>query len=164
MSQQQPSPEELAKWQRRIAARANNKAWELSEKLNRTPGEDQEMLHAAHAAMHLWCIVGNENNKAHAEQLLAHVCALLGDATHAAKYFQSPSAFFSSGKCEAWEVAISRAVAANVAACAGDVSSHQSLYKEAESLIAAIPSTEDREILLATLRVVPTPKGKNLAE
>ena len=41
MSQQQPSPEELATWQRRIASRANNKAWELSEKLNRTEAEDQ---------------------------------------------------------------------------------------------------------------------------
>lgn len=70
MSQQQPGPEELATWQRRIATRANNKAWELSEKLNRTPAEIQEMLHAA---MHLWCIVGNENNKAHAELLLDHV-------------------------------------------------------------------------------------------
>ncbi len=159
MSQQQPSPEELATCQRRIAARANNKAWELSEKLNRTPAEDQEMLHAAHAAMHLWSIVGNENNKAHAEQLLAHVYALHGDATRAEQYFQGPRAFFASGQCEAWEVAISRTIAANVAACVGDVGEHKTLYLEAASLIAALPGAEDREILLATLRVVPIPQG-----
>jgi hypothetical protein len=158
MSQQQPSPEELATWQRRIAARANNKAWELSEKLNRTPAEDQEMLHAAHAAMHLWSIVGNESNKAHAEQLLAHVYALLGDATLAAKYLQVPSAFFASGQCEAWEFAMCRTIAANVAACAGDANRHQSQYEEAASLIEALESSEDREILLTTLRIVPVPK------
>jgi hypothetical protein len=159
MSQQQHSPEELATWQRRIAARANNKAWELSEKLNRTQAEDQEMLHAAHAAMYLWSIVGNESNRAHAEQLLAHVSALLGDAAGAVEYFQSPSAFFSSKPCEAWEVAMCRTIAANVAASAGDVSRHQALYHEAASLIAALPGSEDREILLATLRVVPVPQS-----
>ena len=157
---QQHSPEEFATWQRRIAARANNKAWELSEKLNRTQAEDQEMLHAAHAAMHLWSIVGNESNKAHAEQLLAHVSALLGDATRAVEYFQGSSEFFSSGKCEAWEVAMCRAIAANVAACTGDDISHQALYDDAASRIAALPRSEDREILLATLRVVPVPKNR----
>ena len=156
---QQHSPEELATWQRRIAARANNKAWELSEKLDRTQAENHEMLHAAHAAMHLWSIVGNESNKAHAEQLLAHVSALLGDAARAVEYFQGPRAFFSSGECEAWEVAMCRAIAANIAACSGDVSEHQTLYKEAASLIAALPGAEDRGILLATLRVVPIPQG-----
>ena len=159
MSQQEPSPGELATWQRRIAARANNKAWELSEKLNRTQAEDHEMLHAAHAAMYLWSIVGNESNKAHAEQLLAHVSALLGDAARAVAYFQGPSAFFSCALCEAWEVALCRAIAANVAACAGDVKGHQALYDDAASLIAALPGSEDREILLATLRVVPIPQS-----
>ena len=159
MSQEQHSPEELATWQRRIAARANNKAWELSERLNRTPAEDQEMLHAAHAAMHLWSIVGNESNHAHAELLLAYVYALLGDAIHAARYFQGPDAFFVGGQCEAWEVALCRSIAANVAACAGDVHSHLALYNDAASLTAALPSAEDREILLATLRVVPAPRG-----
>ena len=117
------------------------------------------MLHAAHAAMHLWSVVGNASNKAHAEQLLAHVYALLGDATHAAKYFQGPSTFFVAGQCEAWEIALCRTIAANVAGCAGDTRCHLAQYNDAASLIAALPSSEDREILLATLRVVPTPKG-----
>ena len=157
MTQQPPSPEDLAKWQRRLAARANNIAWRLSEQLSRSPGEDREMLHAAHAAMHLWSIVGNESNKAHAEQLLAHVYALLGDAKRAAEYLQGPGVFFSSGQCEAWEVAIARAVAAGVAASAGDADGHRIMYKEAEALITALPSEEERMILLATLHVVPEP-------
>ncbi len=161
---QQYSPEELATWQRRIAARANNKAWELSEKLDRTQAENHEMLHAAHAAMHLWSIVGNENNKAHAELLLAHVYALLGDPVRAAKYLQDPNPFFASAQCEAWEVAMYRTIAANVAACIGDKSGHRALYKEAESLIAALDDAKDREILLATLRVVPIPPSESLGE
>jgi hypothetical protein len=40
--------------------------------------EDQEMLHAAHAAAHLWQAVGTEHHCALAQLLLAQVHALLG--------------------------------------------------------------------------------------
>jgi hypothetical protein len=47
----------VALWPRRLAAQANNRAWRLSESTSRTPHEDEEMLQAAHAAMHFWKIV-----------------------------------------------------------------------------------------------------------
>ena len=62
---EKPNPEELALWQKRLAAAANNRAWMLAETASRSPGEDEEMLHAAHAAMYFWNIVGNESNHAH---------------------------------------------------------------------------------------------------
>lgn len=71
------SPEEVALWQRRLAAQANNRAWRLSESMSRSPQEDEEMLHAAHASNYFSKIVGNPSNRAHAAQLLAHVYALL---------------------------------------------------------------------------------------
>jgi len=46
-----PSSEEVALWQRRLAAQANNRAWRLSESLNHSPQEDEEMLQAVHASM-----------------------------------------------------------------------------------------------------------------
>jgi len=42
------TPEEIALWQRRLASQANNRAWTLAEMPRRSPGEDEEMLHAAH--------------------------------------------------------------------------------------------------------------------
>ena len=71
------SSEEVALWQRRLAAQANNRAWRLSESLNRSPQEDEEMLQAVHASMCFWKLVGNAGNRAHAAQLVAHVYALL---------------------------------------------------------------------------------------
>jgi len=56
---EKPTPEETALWQRRLASQANNRAWTLSEAISRTPEEDEEMLQAAHAAMHFWKIVGH---------------------------------------------------------------------------------------------------------
>lgn len=157
MTQPQATPEDTALWQRRLAAQANNRAWRLSESTTRSPAENEEMLHAAHAAMHLWSIVGNENNKAHASQLLAHVHALLGQRKPAAAYQAPAWAYFRSGEREAWEVALTHAVAANVAACGRDDVAHRRHYLEAQALIEALPDPEDRAILLASLAVVPVP-------
>ncbi len=149
--------DDLPTWQRKLASRANNRAWRLSEQLSRSPAEDDEMLHAAHAAMHLWAQVGNDDNKAHAALLLAHVHALLGEARNASRYLQGPSAHFLSGRSADWEVAIAHAVAANVAAANSDHVAHRHHHAAAAVAIAALPDAEDRDILSATFRVVPIP-------
>jgi hypothetical protein len=152
-----PSEEEVARWQRRLAAQANNRAWRLSESPSRSPQEDEEMLQAAHASAYFWRTVGNANNRAHAAQLLAHVYALLKSPDAAAHYFSQAEPVFLEQECEPWERACAHAVKANVAAAAGRADDHALSHAEAERLIAALPDPEDREILYATLRVVPRP-------
>jgi hypothetical protein len=158
MSQPSPAPEETALWQRRLAAQANNLAWRMSESRSRSTAESQEMLHAAHAAMHLWSIVGNDNQKAHALQLLAHVHALLGNAGAASTYLGGCAPHLSSPERQPWEVAIFHAVAANVAAAGRNSSDHRRHYARARELIDALADPEDRDILEATLAVVPAPQ------
>ena len=152
-----PTPEETALWQRRLASQANNRAWTLSEAASRTPEEDEEMLQAAHAAMHFWKIVGNDNNRAHAAQLVAHVYALLGLPNPAAHFLAKSQPVFLSGNAEAWEVALAHAVAANVAAAKHDGSAHGAHYRKAFELGAQLPEPEERKILEATLRILPRP-------
>ena len=158
MSQASSSPDETALWQKRLAAQANNCAWRLSESKSRSPAESQEMLHAAHAAMHLWSIVGTDNHKAHALQLLAHVHGLLGDAEAASAYLAACAPYLSGPDREPWEVALFHAVAANVAAASGNAADHRRHYARARELIDALPDPEDKEILEATLAVVPSPR------
>jgi len=154
---EKPTAEETARWQRRLASQANNRAWTLTEATSRTPEEDEEMLQAAHAAMYFWRIVGNDKNRAHAAQLLAHVYALLAVPSAATHYMkQSQPLFFAEG-AEAWEVALAHAVAANVAAAAKDAAAHRKHYAKAFELVAKLPEPEDREILEATLRILPAP-------
>jgi hypothetical protein len=152
-----PSPEETATWQRRLAAQANNRAWRLSEAPGRSPQEDDEMLQAAHAAMYLWTLVGTARNRAHAAQLVAHVYALLKSPEPAGHYLAQAEPFFLTQDCEPWERACAVAVKASVAAASGESEAHAINYREAERLIAALPDPEDREILDATLRVIPRP-------
>lgn len=154
-----PTPEETATWQKRLAAQANNRAWTLAESLTRTPEEDEEMLQAAHAAMYFWKIVGDAGNRAHAAQLVAHVYALLGLPSPARHYLKQSLPYFLDRECAPWEKAFAHAVAANVAAAAGEHESHARHYREAEQWVAALTGAEDREILGATMRVIPVPKG-----
>jgi hypothetical protein len=152
-----PSSEEVALWQKRLAAQANNRAWRLSESLNRSPKEDEEMLQAAHAAMYFWKLVGTAGNRAHAAQLVAHVYALLRLPSPAKHYLAQSEPFFLEQDCEPWEKACALAVKSSVAAASGQAEVHASSYREAERLIAGLPDPEDREILYATLHVVPRP-------
>ena len=115
------------------------------------------MLQAAHASMYFWKLVGNANNRAHAAQLLAHVYALLKLPNPATHYLKQSEPFFLEQNCEPWERACAFAVKAGVAAASGQSKDHVSSYREAERLIAALPDPEDREILNATLLVVPKP-------
>jgi len=152
-----PTAEQTAIWQRRLASQANNRAWDLTEALSRTPEENEEMLHAAHAAMHFWKIVGNAKNHAHAALLLAHTYALLGLGDPAKYYLEKSNPVFFGEGAEPSERAIGHAVTANVAAATGDSKAHGAHYAEATRLIAALPDPKNREILGATLRVVPVP-------
>lgn len=140
-----------------MASQANNRAWTLSEAASRTPEEDEEILQAAHAAMYFRKIVGNDNNRAHAAQPVAHVYALLHLPDPAAHFMAKSQPAFFADRAEAWEVALAHAVAANVAAAQNDTGAHREHYAKAFELVRKLPDPEDRQILEATLRVLPVP-------
>jgi len=152
-----PTPEETATWQTRLASQANNRAWTLAESTSRSPAEDEEMLQAAHAAMYFWKIVGDASNRAHAAQLVAHAYALLGLPNPARHYLKQSQPFFLEQPSKPWEQAFAHAIAANVAAAAREAEPHSRHYGEAERLVAALADDEEREILQATMRVIPRP-------
>jgi len=154
---EKPAAEDVALWQRRLASQANNRAWTLAEMLRRSPEEDEEMLQAAHAAMYFWKIVGKPSNHAHAAQLLAHVYALLGLPGPAAHYLSKSLPHFTQHDCAPWELAFAHAVAANVASAEGDATAHAEHYLQAKAAAEHITDSETREMLAATLRVVPAP-------
>src|SRR5574337_1425149 len=115
-----PSEDEFNLWRRRLGSEANNRGWALAEKPSRTPDEDAEMLHAAHAARYLWSKIGTDRNFALADLLLGQVHALLGHAHPASEYAERAFAHFTSHQSEAWELAFAYAVQANAAAVSGD--------------------------------------------
>lgn len=152
-----PTPEDVALWQRRLASQANNRAWTLAEMLHRSQAEDEEMLHAAHAAMYFWNMVGEPSHHAHAAQLLAHVYALLKLPEPAAHYLNKALPYFEQHGSAPWERAFAHAVAANVAYAEGDAAAHAKQYAQAKEAATHIIDPQTREMFAATLRVVPVP-------
>ena len=154
---ERPTPEEAALWQRRLASQANNRAWTLAELPKRSPAEDEEMLQAANAAIYLWNIVGNPDNRVRAAQLLAHAYALLDLPGPAAHYLNQALPYFMQNECAPWELAFAHAVAANVASAEGNAAAHARHYAEAKAAAAHITDAESRAMFDATLRVIPAP-------
>jgi hypothetical protein len=152
------APEDESSWRRRFAARANNRAWTLSEQVSRTPVEDQEMLHAAHAAMHLWSAIGTARHFASAQLLLGQVHALLGNDRYALPYAQAAHDYFTANSSEPLQLAISFAILANAAHCAGNTALFEASYSAAVALGADVQNSQDKAIFEATMNGVPKPK------
>src|SRR5690606_26488099 len=62
---------------RQLAVDLFNHAWTLLELPDRTPMQDDEMLHAAHASRHHWGVVGEPVNLVRGEWQCARVYAVL---------------------------------------------------------------------------------------
>ncbi len=74
--------------QRALGIELFNRTWTLMEKADRTPGEDAEMLHCAHASAYHWAEVGTAANRSRSEWQCSRVYAVLGwvePALHYAK-------------------------------------------------------------------------------
>ena len=65
---------------RKLAADLFNHTWTLLEKPDRTPAEDDEMIHSAHASRFHWGEVGEPFNLARGEWQCSRVYAVLGRA------------------------------------------------------------------------------------
>jgi hypothetical protein len=61
-----------------FAKSANAEVWALLDKGERTPEEDERMIHAAHASLYHWLYAGTLVNAQRGEWLLAHVYTVLG--------------------------------------------------------------------------------------
>ena len=154
---ERPTPEEVAMWRRRLAGQANNRAWDLAERLSRTDADDQEMLSAAYAAAFFWNIVGNAKNRAHAELLLAHAYGLLRQGEQGTRHLSKAKQGFAAEKLDPSELAIVHIVEANVAAACGNAEQHRTSYAAATRAIDALPDAENRKLMSAALKAVPAP-------
>ena len=71
-----------------FAQSTNGRVWELLQKSNRLPFEDEEMLHAAHACTYHWQFVGTAAHQQRGEWLISHVHVVLGHGNEALRHAQ----------------------------------------------------------------------------
>lgn len=69
--------------QLKFAKKINGRVWELLEKTERSPSEDEEMVHAAHASLYHWLYAGSAVHHQRGAWMIARVQTVLGNAPEA---------------------------------------------------------------------------------
>ena len=69
-----------------FAKETNGEVWRLLEKADRTPADDEQMIHAAHASCYHWLFAGTALHQQRGEWLIARVYTVLGEREAAERH------------------------------------------------------------------------------
>ena len=134
-----------------------NHVWKLMETPDRTPEQDDEMVHAAHASRHHWAAVGTGANLARGEWQISRVYVTLG---------RGEPALYHAGRCLAyceaspddiadWDIPYAYEALARAHMTAGNQEEAKRHGERARDLTAQIADAEDREHLEEDLATLP---------
>ena len=146
------TPEE----ERQLAVDLFNHVWSLLDLPERTPEQDDELIHAAHASRHHWAQVGTPANLGRGEWQVSRVYAALGRAEPALYHAGRCLAYYeaSPDAVEDWDLPFAYEALARAHAVAGDADESARCLARARELGELIADPEDRELLdkdLATI-------------
>jgi DNA-binding transcriptional MerR regulator len=139
---------------RQLAAGLFNHTWTLIETPDRTPMQDDEMIHAAHASRYHWGLVGTAANLNRGEWLCSRVYAILGRGEPALWHARRCLALCEEHGIGDWELAFAHEAIARAHRVAGDHKAADAELAIARELSGAIAESEDRELLLGDLATV----------
>jgi hypothetical protein len=141
---------------RQLAVGLFNHVWTLLELNERSPEQDDEMIHAAHASRFHWGEVGNGANLARGEWQVSRVYAVLGRAEPATFHARRCLAYVGTGDgTEDWDLPFAYEALARAHAVAGDTDESAHFEALARENGAAIVDIGDREHLLSELDTLP---------
>jgi hypothetical protein len=134
-----------------------NHVWTLMEMDERTPEQDDEMIHAAHASRHHWAAVGTGANLARGEWQISRVYVTLG---------RGEPALYHAGRCLAyceaspddiadWDIPYALEALSRAHLTAGNEEEAKSYAAQARELTAQIADEHDREHLEEDLATLP---------
>ena len=150
-------PEPLdADGRRRLAADLFNETWTLMEKDDRTPEEDDELLHCAHASAYHWLQVGTLGNRVRSEWQCSRVYAVLGRAEPALAHARRCLELAESGpgELEEFDLPFAYEAMARAYAVAGDEAHARAWLARARAAGEEIGDGDDRALLEADLATV----------
>ncbi len=138
---------------RRLAVDLFNRSWQLLELENRTPPQDDELIHVVHAAAFHWGEVGDEARRARSENQCARVYAALGRPEAALHHaLRSLELVREGGEgFEDWDLATALEVVARAHLAAGNRAEAQHYAALAQSELDKVADPEDREIVASQL-------------
>lgn len=146
-----PSPEDIASWNRTFAPRAFNQTWALLDAESLSREEEEEMLAAAFAQRYHWYQVGSARNKAIADWQVARVAVVLGYADLARRFGERSLQVATANGLDAFVVGFAHEAIARAAAEVDDVGTFGEHFKLAKAQLSEIADTDDRDVLEADL-------------
>jgi hypothetical protein len=139
----------------RSAKQANRETWTLLEREDRTPADDEHMIHAAHASAFHWAVVGGALVSTRADWLLSHVYTVLGHAAPGRMYALRCLATCEREGIGDFDLAYAYEAMARSAAAAHDAKEAKEWRTKAERAGASIADPEDKEIFMGDLVAEP---------
>ena len=150
-----PAPPTLDSTDRRqLAVDLFNHVWTLIETTDRTPMQDDEMIHAAHASRYHWGEVGKPENLARGEWQCSRVYALLRRAEPALWHALRCLSICEEHGIGDWDIAFAWEAIARAQSVAGDGAAADEALARARELGAEVAEDEDRELLLSDLATI----------
>jgi DNA-binding transcriptional MerR regulator len=140
-----------AEERRQLAADLFNRTWELLELPGRTPDQDDEMIHAAHASRYHWGEVGTPANRARGEWQCSRVYAVLGRPEPALHHARRCVAICEEHDLGDWDLAAAWEAVARAARVAGDEATQRDAMSRGRGALDAIADPEDRRSIEADL-------------
>ena len=144
---------------RRLAVDLFNEVWRLLEKLDRSPADGLEMVHAAHASRYHWGIAGDARNRAIGEWQIARVYAILHRPEAARVHAAEALRLSQEHDLGAFMLATAHEALARAAMAAGDAAAFDHHRAASEQAGVAIDDEEDREVWRADLDALQRPNA-----
>jgi tetratricopeptide (TPR) repeat protein len=135
----------------RLAAQLFNDVWSLLEKTERTPEEDDAMLHAAHASRYHWGEVGTIVNLVRGEWQCSRVYSMLGRAEPALHHARRCLELCDRGSIGDFDLAYAYEALARAHLVAGDEVEAGRYLDRAREAGREIADDDARELLAADL-------------
>jgi hypothetical protein len=141
---------------RRLAVDLFNHTWTLIEADGRTPEQNDEMIHAAHASRHHWAAVGTRANLGRGEWQISRVYCVLGRAEPALYHAHRCLAYIlERDGTEDWDLPFAYEALARAAAVGGDAAESGRYEELARAAGAEIAEEDDREHFFQELATLP---------
>jgi hypothetical protein len=131
-----------------------NGTWELMERTDRTPDDDDLMIHMAHASAYHWLQVGAPENAARSHWQCSRMYTVLGRPEPAIYHARLALDVCERNDIGAWDLAFAYEALARAYAVAGDFTESARWLAAARAASADITDEEDRDMLLADLTTI----------
>jgi DNA-binding transcriptional MerR regulator len=145
-------PPQMTGDERKLAAELFNGVWALMETEDRTPAQDDRMLHMAHASRYHWEQVGTAANLARGEWLCSRVYAVLHRPEPALHHARRVLELCAEHHLDDWDLAFAHEAIARGLALAGDPAGSEAEIRAARAV--PIADDEDRELLEQDLAAI----------